>query len=161
MGRLFDAAAAVLGLRTVADYEGQAPMELEARAGSRRAEALPFPVIEEDGRLILEPLPLLAALDERRVAGDDVAVLAARFHESVAAGTAEAAHRIAAGHGLGTVVLSGGVFQNARLLTAVRRRLAAAGLEVLTPRALSPNDGAISFGQAAWAAARLQREGGS
>jgi hydrogenase maturation protein HypF len=160
IGRLFDAAAAILGLRAVADYEGQAPMELEARAGTRPADPLPFPITEEDGRLLFEPLPLLAALDERRVAGDDVGVLAARFHESVAATAADAASRIAAGRGLGTVALGGGVFQNARLLTAVRRRLAAADLEVLTPRALSPNDGAISFGQAALAAARLQHEGG-
>jgi hydrogenase maturation protein HypF len=161
MGRLFDAAAAVLGLRRHASYEGQAPMELEALAGRRAAAPLPFPITEDrDGTLVLEPLPLLAALDERRRAGDDPADLAARFHESVAAGAAELVLRVVAATELTTVALGGGVFQNARLLSALGHRLRSAGLEVLVPRSLSPNDGAISFGQAAVAAARLAAERG-
>jgi hydrogenase maturation protein HypF len=162
MGRLFDAAAAVLAIRRHASYEGQAPMELEALAGRRNAAPLPFPVTEDGhGTLVLEPLPLLAALDDRRRAGDDPADLAARFHESVAAGTADLVRRVAASTGLATVALGGGVFQNARLLSSLGDRLRAAGLEVLVPRALSPNDGAISFGQAAVAAARLAAERGA
>lgn len=160
MGRLFDAAAAVLGLRQTAHYEGQAPMELEALAGDGPAEPLPFPVSEEAGRLVLEPLPLLAALDERRVAGDDPQTLAARFHESVAAGATSLVERVSVGTGLRTVVLAGGVFQNARLLSRLRARLTDAGCVVLVPRILSPNDGAISFGQAALAATTLHDEGG-
>jgi hydrogenase maturation protein HypF len=159
MGRLFDAAAAVLGVRARAHYEGQAPMELEALAGTRRAEPLPFPMTFEDGRWQLEPLPLLAALDERRGRADG-ADLAAGFHEAVAAAAAEVVDRIAQATGLHTVALSGGVFQNARLLASLAGRLELRGLEVLVPRALSPNDGGISFGQAALAAATLQREGG-
>jgi hydrogenase maturation protein HypF len=160
MGRLFDAAAAVLGVRTRARYEGQAPMELEALAGTGPAEPLPFPATFEDGRWHLEPLPLLAALDERRARGDAPAALAARFHEAVAAGTAEVVDRIAEATGLRTVALGGGVFQNARLLASLAGRIERRGLEVLVARALSPNDGAISFGQAALAAAILQGEGG-
>jgi len=160
MGRLFDAAAAVLGLRHHARYEGQAPMELEALAGARPAEPLPFPLAWEDDRWQLEPLPLLVALDERRARGDDLAELAARFHESVVAGTAALVERVGEARGLRTVALGGGVFQNARLLRGLRARLRVAGFEVLVPRALSPNDGAISFGQAALAAAILQHEGG-
>jgi hydrogenase maturation protein HypF len=159
MGRLFDAAAAVLGARRHARYEGQAPMELEALAGTAAAEPLPFPLTREDGRWQLEPLPLLAALEELRVRGDAPAQLAARFHESVAAGTALLVDHVAEATGLGTVALAGGVFQNARLLASLRRRLRDAGLDVLVPRVLSPNDGAVSFGQAAVAAATLQREG--
>jgi hydrogenase maturation protein HypF len=159
MGRLFDAAAAVLGIRREAAYEGQAPMELEALAGSRPARALPFTVTEEpDGLLVLDPLPLLAALDDRRGRGDDVADLAARFHETVADASAVLVEWVAADTGLRTAALSGGVFQNARLLAGVRRRLLALGLEVLTPHLLGPNDGAISYGQAAVAAALLARE---
>jgi hydrogenase maturation protein HypF len=161
MGRLFDAAAAVLGLRTEARYEGQAPMELEALAGARRADPLPFPVTFEDGRWQLEPLPLLTALDEGRARGDAPADLAARFHESVAAATADVVARVAESTGLRTVALGGGVFQNARLLASLAGRIERLGLEVLVPRALSPNDGAVSFGQAALAAATLQREGGA
>jgi len=160
MGRLFDAAAAVIGVRHHAHYEGQAPMELEALAGTAPAEPLPFPVAHENGRWYLEPLPLLSALDEHRARGDARAGLAARFHESVAAGVATLVDRVAEATGLHTVALGGGVFQNARLLTSLRRRLCGAGFEVLLPRALSPNDGAISFGQAALAAATLRREGG-
>lgn len=160
MGRLFDAAAAVLGVRRASAYEGQAAMELESLAGARRARPLPFPFARNgEGRWELDPLPLLAALGERRQAGDDAAELAAAFHESLSAATASLVARVAADAGLGTVALGGGVFQNARLLTGVRARLAALGLTVLVPRVLSPNDGAVSYGQAAVAAARLAREG--
>lgn len=160
LGRLFDAAAAVLGVRRVAGYEGHAAMELEALAGAHAAEALPMPVREEEGRLVLDPLPLLAALGDRHLAGEMPAHLAAVFHESVAAGLADVAARACAGHGIGTVALGGGSFQNLRLLTGVERRLAAQGLEVLTPVRLPPNDGAISYGQAAIGAVLLSREGG-
>jgi len=161
MGRLFDAAAAVLGTRQVAYYEGQAAMELEALAGERNADPFPFPLDEEDGAVVMNPIPLLVALGERRRAGDDVRDLAARFHESIAAATIEVARRVADGTGLSTVALGGGVFQNARLLAAVQRGLEESILEVLVPRRLSPNDGSISYGQAASAAALLAREGSS
>jgi hydrogenase maturation protein HypF len=121
MGRLFDAAAAVLGTRSVAYYEGQAAMELEALAGQELAKPLPFPVVDVgDGNQVFDPLPLLQALGERLAAGDDVPELAARFHESVAAATAVAVRRVAEATGLSTVTLGGGVFQNARLLASVR-----------------------------------------
>jgi hydrogenase maturation protein HypF len=159
MGRLFDAAAAVLGIRQVAQYEGQAAMELEALAGRRPAQPLPFPVTGDSAAgWVLEPVPLLAALGERMARGVDVADLAAAFHESVAAATDELAALVAATAGTRTVALGGGCFQNARLLISVRARLEARGLRVLVPRRLSPNDGAISYGQAAVAAALLRRE---
>jgi hydrogenase maturation protein HypF len=159
MGRLFDAAAAVLGVRRVASYEGQAASELESRAGARRAEPFPFPLGEQDGRLVLDPVPLLAALGAARQRGEDVGLLAARFHESVADACAQVARSVAGAAGIGVVALAGGSFQNARLLSGLRRRLEDAGLRVLVPRQLGPNDGAISYGQAAVAAALLAREG--
>lgn len=159
MGRLFDAAAAVLGVRHAADYEGQAAMELEALAGSRAARPLPFPVVSRvDGSWEFDPVPLLVALGEGRAAGVPATDLAAAFHESIAAATAKLAERAAAQAGVTTVALGGGVFQNARLLAALRARLEARGLRVLVPQRLSPNDGAVSYGQAAVAAAILQRE---
>ncbi len=148
-GRLFDAAAAVLGLRRVSRYEGQAAMELEAAA--RRHDPgrrYPFPVGHADGRFQLNPLPLLAALGERRAAGIDVADLAADFHASVAAAAVRVARWSAALAGVTTVALGGGTFQNARLLSLVEQGLTRAGLVVLTARRLGPNDGAISYGQA-------------
>jgi hydrogenase maturation protein HypF len=157
MGRLFDAAAALLGVCQVRQYEGQAAMQLEALAGDGAARPLPFPVTATpQGTWILEPVPLLAALGEELARGATVPNLAARFHESVSAGAAELAARLAADAGLGTVALGGGCFQNARLLVSLTARLEARGLRVLAPRRLSPNDGAISYGQAAVAASRLQ-----
>jgi hydrogenase maturation protein HypF len=159
LGRLFDAAAAVLGVRTVSRYEGEAAMELEALAGRRSAQPLPFPAaLESDGVWVLDPVPLLVALGERRAAGDDASDLAARFHESVAVATDALAAQLADQANLGIVALGGGCFQNARLLVSLRTRLEARGLRVLVPRQLGPNDGAISYGQAAVAASLLHRE---
>jgi hydrogenase maturation protein HypF len=156
MGRLFDAAAAVLGVRRESAYEGQAAMELEALARDLPADPLPFPAMQHATRMWeLDPLPLLGELGVRAAAGHAVAGLAAAFHESVAAAAADLAARIADGAGIDTVALGGGCFQNARLLASLARRLAARGFRVLTPRRLPPNDGAVSYGQAVVAAARL------
>jgi hydrogenase maturation protein HypF len=84
--------------------------------------------------------------------------LAAQFHESVVQACATAARTVASAAGLGVVALGGGSFQNARLLSGVRGRLEECGLRVLVPRLLGPNDGAISYGQAAVAAALLTRD---
>ncbi|MFL5506237.1 MAG: carbamoyltransferase HypF [Gemmatimonadales bacterium] len=154
MGRLFDAAACALGLRIEAHFEGQAAMELEALAGTTAGVELPFPV--RDG--VMDPVPLLVALAEERAKGTDPAVLAAGFHDAVARTAAALAVQAAASAGVRTVTLGGGTFQNVRLLDRMIGRLADEGLRVLRPRRLSPNDGAISFGQAAIAAARLARE---
>jgi hydrogenase maturation protein HypF len=158
MGRLFDAAAAVLGIRRVSGHEGQAAMELEALATRHETgRVLPFPVRETDQGFLLDPLPLLGALGELRRRGCDRARLAADFHRSVAGAAIRVARWAAALGGVDTVALGGGSFQNARLLTLVREGLAGARLQVLLPRRLGPNDGAISYGQAAVAAARLHR----
>jgi hydrogenase maturation protein HypF len=90
--------------------------------------------------------------------GADPADLAADFHASIAWASTKLILRQAESTGLGTVALAGGVFQNARLLESLRGRLEGFGLRVLTPRQLSPNDGAISYGQAAVAAALLTAE---
>jgi len=156
LGRLFDAAAAVLGVRTVARHEAQAAMELESLAGEMEADVLPFPAAPEaDGTWVLDPLPLLEALGEARLLGGSIGWLAACFHESVADAVAGLAVRLCSTHGLDTAALGGGCFQNARLLEGVAGRLERAGLRVLTPRLLGPNDGAVSYGQAVVAAARL------
>ncbi|HEX5819315.1 MAG TPA: carbamoyltransferase HypF [Gemmatimonadales bacterium] len=154
MGRLFDAAACALGLRTEALFEGQAAMELEALAGTAVGAELPFPA--RDG--VMDPVPLLVALAEERAKGTDLTVLAAGFHDAVARTAGALAVQAAAAAGVGTVVLGGGTFQNVRLLDRLIDLLEGRGLRVLRPRRLSPNDGAISFGQVAIAAARLSRE---
>ncbi|MDT8435246.1 MAG: carbamoyltransferase HypF [Gemmatimonadota bacterium] len=182
MGRLFDAAAAVLGIRRACAYEGQAAMVLEARAAAclrgadepdaasgqrlreraaeRRVPELPFPEACEDGLRVWDPLPLLAALGRRRAEGGGVAALAAAFHLAVADRAATTARDVAAEAGLDTVVLGGGTFQNALLVPMVRDALRGWGLRVLVPSALGANDGGVSYGQAAVAAARLATTGG-
>lgn len=157
MGRLFDAASAILGVRQYASFEGQAAMELESLAGSIAAPPLEFPVVEESGSFVLDPLPLLISLGDLRCRGADVCELAARFHESIVRAASALAAHVAALNGLDTVALGGGSFQNARLLSGIRSRLESRGLRVLIPRLLGPNDGAISYGQAAIAAALLSR----
>ncbi len=146
MGRLFDAAAAICGLRTHCTYEGQAAVELEATADGVAAEPYPLPV---DDRLVLDARPAIAALAHDARAGAPVGEMAARFHAAVAAATAEAILRTQ----VAVAVLSGGVFQNRTLLAAVRGRLTDAGLRVLVGERVPPNDGGIAYGQAAVAAA--------
>ena len=156
LGRLFDAAAAVLGVRLQCAHEGQAAMELEALASGDGAEPLPFPVVRRPGALpVLDPVPLLAALAGERGRGAPQAELSARFHASLARSVSELAVELCAERELDTVALGGGCFQNARLFSGVRRGLETAGLRVLAPVALGPNDGAISYGQAVVAAARI------
>jgi hydrogenase maturation protein HypF len=157
MGRLFDAAAAVIGVRRTSYYEGQAAMELEALAEGRPGRQLPFPSAIEGGQWILDPVPLLIALGEAVRAGEEQAALAADFHATVAAAAIGVAVEAARHAGVGTMVLGGGVFQNRLLLDSIQRGMVAAGFEVLVPRRLGPNDGAVSFGQAAVAAAQLRR----
>jgi hydrogenase maturation protein HypF len=130
-------------------------MELESLAGSLPANALAMPIRDEAGVLLIDPLPMLVALGARRQRGDDVGVLAAQFHESVIDALVGVVIRVAEAENVRVVALGGGSFQNARLLAGVRRHLGERGLRVLVPAQLGPNDGAISFGQAAIAAALL------
>jgi hydrogenase maturation protein HypF len=151
MGRLFDAVAALCGLRHEVTYEGQAAVELEAAVDGQERGEYPLPVTGE-GRLDARPTVLAVARDA--AAGEEPGAIAARFHAAVATATADVLEAAARRAGTGTVVLSGGVFQNRTLLGAAAGRLEAAGLRVLVPERLPPNDGGVSYGQAAIAAAR-------
>jgi len=147
MGRLFDAVAALLGVRERASYEGQAAIELEQLAG--HAEAEPYPSGLTAG--VIDGPALVRAAHDDLAAGRPREQIAAGFHEGVAAAAVNACAVAARPR---TVVLSGGTFQNLRLLRSVRRGLEAQGFRVLTHRAVPPNDGGISYGQAAVAARR-------
>ena len=158
MGRLFDAASAVLRVHRGRQFEGQAAMELESLAGRRAGRALAMPLDTGGDVWQLDPLPLLIALGERRRDGAEVGQLAADFHASVIAAAAHVAALACERSGVGTVALGGGVFQNARIAVELPASLEAAGLRVLLPRELGPNDGAVSYGQAAIAAAWLSAD---
>jgi len=157
-GRLFDAAAALLGIRSIVSYEGQAAIELEACA--RKATASRTPEWDVDVRgSVLDPAPLLLGLVDGRSRGLGVDVLAAAFHRGLASGTARLAVDLAELHDVDTVALSGGVFQNVVFSDLLADQLRRAGLRVLMHEHLPPHDGSISAGQAGVAAARLATEG--
>ena len=148
VGRLCDAVAAICGAGGRVSYEGQAAVELEALADvhERGRYAMPF----EHGQL--DARPAIAAMAAEIAAGVDRPTVSARFHTTLAEATAQACASTAREHGISLVVLAGGVFQNRLLLEGVAARVARAGLRVLIPERLPPNDGAISYGQAAIAA---------
>ncbi len=162
MGRLFDAVAALLGGRRRVSYEGQAAIELEALARTvARRDAPVYDGLclngDAGGVGIIDPSPLVAALLEERLRGIATPLLAAGFHEGLGRAAAVLATRLARKHGLDTVVLTGGVFQNVRFTEVVESALVQEGLHVLVHQHVPPNDGGISIGQAA-IAARLGAE---
>jgi hydrogenase maturation protein HypF len=159
-GRLFDAVAALCGLRAEVNYEGQAAVELEAACDPGEPRDYPLPLLDEDDPLVMDARPLIRAVAADLAEGVDVGTIAARFHNALAAATAGACALAAERRGTDTVVLSGGVFQNRRLLGQTALLLADGGLRVLTPERLPPNDGGIAYGQLAVAAARLAAEEG-
>ena len=159
-GRLFDAVAALCGVRAEVNYEGQAAVELEAAADPLEAAAYPLPVVgaEADGPLVLDARETVRAVVRDVDRGVPVPRVSARFHNALADATATACAAAAARSGVATAVLSGGVFQNRTLLARTAASLCGSGLGVLAPRLLPPNDGGIAYGQLAVAAARLDAE---
>jgi hydrogenase maturation protein HypF len=158
IGRLFDAVAALCGIRAAVNYEGQAAIELERACdpGERGRYALALDADEAgDGVLVLDARETIRAVAGDVCRGTPRGVIASRFHATIAAATVEASVRAASEQSTELVVLSGGVFQNRRLLVAVADGLTAAGLRVLVPEKLPVSDGGISFGQVAIAARLL------
>jgi hydrogenase maturation protein HypF len=161
VGRLFDAVAALLGGRARVTFEAQAAIELEAAARQVRRNVAPryqgtVTVARGDGDVdevaVLDPAELIVALLADLDAGAPFPMLAAGFHEALGTATARLAATLVGEHGLDTVVLTGGVFQNVRLTEVVESALTESGLRVLTHEQIPPNDGGISIGQAAIAA---------
>lgn len=166
MGRLFDAAAAILGICDKATYEGEPAIELEAAAwrAFSSESACPtgnmasFSVTESsrpDDCHVLNSRPLFEALLEGIRTGVPAGKLALDFHVTIARSSARIAREICAREGLDTVALSGGVFMNRLLLQLLTRELKSAGFTVLVPHTVPVNDGCIAYGQAAVARTRL------
>ena len=162
MGRLFDAAAAMLGICGTATYEGEPAIELEAAAwralGGKSAsstDSLAGASTPADGSPILDSQPLFEALLSGIESGAPADRLALGFHIVIARASAQVASEICAREGINTVALSGGVFMNRLLLQLLVRELKGAGLAVLVPHTAPVNDGCIAYGQAAVARARL------
>ncbi|GAS91128.1 carbamoyltransferase HypF [Mycolicibacterium brisbanense] len=147
MGRLFDAVAALIGVRQVVDYEAQAAIELEgvSRDIDTGVTRYAFTVDTDRYPLVFDPAPVLTGVIDDLRGGVPVGVIGARFHRAVAdLIVALAESRAVPGQ---PVVLSGGVFQNALLLHQTLTALRAKGFQVFTHHRVPPNDGGIALGQ--------------
>jgi hydrogenase maturation protein HypF len=163
MGRLFDAVAAMVGVRDTSAFEGQAAMELEAIVTDPGSRHYAFEIDTSREPWLIQASPVIAAivddLDNKRPAGE----IAARFHEAVGRLIADVTSRMAQVTGFRTVVLTGGVFQNAHLSAQATLVLTKAELNVLRHRHVPCNDGGLSLGQCLFALRALRKgeiEGG-
>ncbi|MBM3890269.1 MAG: carbamoyltransferase HypF, partial [Verrucomicrobia bacterium] len=148
-GRLFDAVAALIGLRQTIRHEGQAAMDLEFAAdGAGEEEAYPFDVRDESTGMVIDWEPMIRAiLDDVSVAAP-ASRMAAKFHNALAEMIVAVARRV----GLERVALSGGCFQNRILTERAVQRLAQEGHKPYWHQRVPPNDGGIALGQAVAAA---------
>jgi hydrogenase maturation protein HypF len=144
MGRLFDAVSALIGVRQVVAYEAQAAIELEGLARGVDSGAVTYPFdVDPSGQI--DPTPVVQAVVRDHRDGVPAGVIGARFHRAVADLIVDLADRER--DASPTVALSGGVFQNALLLRLALKGLHAKGLQVITHRAVPPNDGGVALGQ--------------
>ena len=149
-GRLFDAVASLLGVCQVMSHEGQAAMRLEALAGDRPANPYPFQVAAG----VVDWRPMITTMVQ---GAEEPALAAARFHETLVAMMVAVARQV----GRADVCLSGGCFQNQRLLAGALHKLRAAGFRVWRHREIPPNDAGICLGQAALEAQRRKCTAGT
>ncbi len=154
MGRLFDAAAALAGVRQKVNYEGQAAIEFEALAEEAEAESYAFALNQDR----VEVRGAVEALVRDVMAGAPIQKISARFHNGLAEGVRETVKRISLETGIQSVALSGGVWQNITLLRRTLSLLQEGGFKVYIHRDVPTNDGGLSLGQAAIAAVRLRAE---
>ena len=162
-GRLFDGVAALIGLHQEVSFEGQAAMALEFGADGREGGAYPFGLTtrrrtkdegrEQDAPSVLDWQPMMEAILADLRAGVERGIIAARFHNALV----DAIVAVARSVGEPRVALTGGCFQNRLLTERAADRLERAGFEVILHRLVPPNDGGISLGQVAVAAARISR----
>lgn len=158
MGRLFDAAAALLGFTREITFEGQAAMWLESIAGhSSTTDAYPFPFTGGE----LDFRPLLSGMIRDRLRGRDRSEIARAFQRGIAEGLRDAVAFLRRAHRADTLVLSGGVFQNELLLSDIKSLLKTESMLIWTNRIVPANDGGISLGQAALASVANGKPGAS
>lgn len=149
MGRLFDAVAAIAGIRANSSYEGQAAIELEWQAmrATDRAYAWEVAKASAAASWIIDTRPMIREVAQDVARGVASTVIARRFHSTVVEWIADVCTRIRTATGLAEVVLSGGVFMNALLTSESVERLTEQGFTVFTQRTVPANDGGLSLGQ--------------
>jgi hydrogenase maturation protein HypF len=144
MGRLFDAAAALVGVRQTANYEGQAAIEFEAQADPDEAGVYPYDIHQP----VLDPTPMIQNIVRDKHAGVPVSTISARFHNTIAQMSLEICKRIKKQSGQNIVALTGGVWQNITLLNKTIALLVANDYTVYIHHNVPTNDGGLSLGQA-------------
>jgi hydrogenase maturation protein HypF len=159
-GRLFDAVSAMLGLCDEISYEGQAAIRLQTAAVRGEGRCYPFTIDTQGGPRVLSFGPMVGEILKDMRAGRDIADISASFHETVAAGVAALCDQVRDASGISTVCVSGGVFQNALLLSLVTGKLNRREYRVHAHHVVPPNDGGIALGQAAIALADERKRGG-
>ncbi len=155
LGRLFDGIAALIGLRQIVKYEGQAAMELEMVIEENGDSCYPYEISEDDSKWILIHEPIIKGVVGDARNGLSQGKISAKFHNTLLHMLSEICLRVREQKGLNTVALSGGVFQNAFLLEGLTKRLNDKDFKVYTHSKVPTNDGGISLGQAVIANARL------
>jgi len=148
VGRLFDAVSALLQVRETINYEGQAAVELEQMADEEERDEYPFEIVDQEGMLIVNPDPIIAAIVEEIDEGERCSSISARFHNTMSRVVSLMAKQMRELTGLSDIVLSGGVFQNHRLLDRVWHLLKQDDFRVFIQEKVPCNDGGISLGQA-------------
>jgi hydrogenase maturation protein HypF len=157
-GRLFDAVAALAGVRDRVSYEGQAAVELEWLASGVGTDgAYPFDLThaEEQGPIVIDTRPLIRAVADEAARKIGAALIARRFHSTMVEIIATVCGRLRQATGIEKVVLSGGVFLNVLLTSEATAKLTGDGFRVYRHRLVPPNDGGLSLGQLAVAACEL------
>jgi len=153
-GRLFDAIAAIIGVRTTVNYEGQAAIELEQLAEPGEEKMLPFKLESGSNCVILNFFPTIREIVALKGEGTSAEKISGMFHKTFSQAFFDATKIISEKTGIKTVALSGGVFQNLLLLSQIKELSEQAGFEVLVHRLVPTNDGGLSLGQAAVAIAK-------
>ena len=155
MGRLFDAASALLGICEQSTYEGQAAMELEMALEGDTDDHYPFDCQEESGSYSISPAPLIRGMLLDLKKNEPAGAISLKFHNSIVTMLTDMCSKLREEWNSNRVALSGGCFQNTYLLTQSIARLTRAGFDVLYHQKVPPNDGGIALGQAVIANERL------
>jgi hydrogenase maturation protein HypF len=157
MGRLFDAVAALVGIRHTVNYEAQAAIELEALVDPEETGAYPFTIHNSQLSIhnSIDPAPLIAAVLTDLRQNVPISIIAARFHNGVARMVRDVCDDLRIRYNLHEVALSGGVWQNVTLLQKTVQLLQQDNFTLLLHSKVPPNDGGLALGQAAVAVLRL------
>jgi hydrogenase maturation protein HypF len=158
LGRLFDGVAALIGSRKQVTFEGQAAMELEMLATGSSGQPYPFDILRNNGKpYILEISAIIKAIVADMETGQNNAIIAASFHQTIIDAFAAMADEMRKETGLNRVALSGGCFQNKILLEGSIDKLRRADFVVCCHKQVPTNDGGVSLGQAVVAASMIQK----